>query len=242
MMQWNQITRWTMRAGIVCLGVSALVAPPALAARRILFMPPGGSAPRETKGGAARGDIACATTPSREAAQLILLTPRTASVGLTTSERPTFLAYVPPTSAKQALLNLKDAQGRSHYRQIIALPQQGGIVRIALPHSAPPLQLNQLYEWGVVLLCGGKLRADSPFAIATIQRTMLPEVLSRRLAKQPLIEQTAIYAENGVWYDMLSNLAELKQQKPQDQTAAQAWTRILTTAGLTKISSAPIVD
>jgi Domain of Unknown Function (DUF928) len=209
---------------------------------QVRFNPPGGGAPKETKGGASRGNVACAPYSNRDAPQIVLLTPRGSNFGLTTQERPTFLAYIPPSSAKQAFFSLKDVNGKSHYQQRLSVPQQSGILPITLPASVTPLLLNQSYEWGVVLLCGGKLRADSPFASGWIQRIQLAPKITNNLAKQSKLEQAATYGENGIWYDMLSNLATLKQQKPQDKTVTQTWNQVLDSVGLTRMTSVEIVE
>jgi hypothetical protein len=243
-MKDNPARRWTVHLGAICLILSGLLTTQesAWASKRVRFNPPRGGAPKETKGGASRGDIVCAKNPGQNRPQIILLTPGNSNFGLTTQEHPIFLVYVPPSSAKQAFFSLKDVQGNSHYQQKLAVPSQGGILRIALPTSATPLTLNQPYEWGVVLLCGGKLRADSPFASGWVQRIQLAPKITHILTNQTELEQVALYGESGIWYDMLSNLATLKQQKPQNTTINQTWNQVLSSVGLESINSAAIVD
>jgi hypothetical protein len=244
MVKQHQVKHWTVRLGIVCLVLSSLLTAQenSWASKRIRFNPPKGGAPKETKGGASRSDITCTTNPGRDKPQIVLLTPGDSNFGLTTQEHPIFMVYVPPSSAKQAFFSLKDGNGKSHYQQKLVVPSQGGILRIALPTSATPLTLKQSYQWGVVLLCGGKLRADSPFASGWIQRIQLTPKITRTLANQMGLDQVALYGESGIWYDMLSNLAILKQQKPQDKTINQTWNQILSSVGLESVNSAAIVD
>jgi hypothetical protein len=243
-MSLNSVQHWVIRSISVGLisGVVGWQSVGVTAPRRVMFEPPKGGAPVETKGGASRGDIACATTASRDTPQIILLTPTSSNYGLTTLERPTLLAYVPPSSTSKAFFSVKNSKGQLHYREAISIPEQGGIVRITLPDSSSALAVNQSYEWGIALMCGGRLRPDSPFASSWIQRVQLAAKVDASLRTQSAIDRAAIYGTNSIWHDMIATLATLKQQKPQDPSIAKTWTQILNSAGLTKITSATIAN
>ncbi len=241
-MRLNSVQRWVARSIAIALVSTSLVGSRTQATPQVRFEPPEGGAPVETKGGASRGDIACATSTSRDTPQIVLVTPANSNYGLTTSEHPTFLMYVPPSSAQKAFFSIKNAKGQVHYRQLLTVPQQGGILRLTLPKSVPSLAANQSYEWGIVLMCGGRLRPDSPFASGWIQRIQLANKVSTNLKKQSAMDQAATYGASGIWYDMISTIADLKQQQPQDPAISQTWRQILDAAGLTKITPAPIVN
>lgn len=207
----------------------------------VVFTPPAGGAPRETKGGASRGDVLCApSSTDRLPEKLVLLTPAQSDRVLTTLERPTFLVYVPPTSAQKAFFSLKNAKGQTHYRAFLSVPQQGGILQVTLPSEAPPLALDQSYEWGVALMCGNKLRPDSPSVSSRVQRTQLPSAIAATLSAQSPLQQAGIYGANGVWYDMIATIATLKKEQPQNQTLRETWNQLLSSAGLETIASAPV--
>ncbi|MCU0549228.1 MAG: DUF928 domain-containing protein [Leptolyngbya sp. Prado105] len=239
----NLVQPWLIRSILVGL-ISSLAGWQSVgtALTAVRFEPPRGNAPTETKGGASRGDIACTSLTSHDTPQIVLLTPTHSNYSLTTLKRPTFLVYVSPSSAPKAFFSLKNAKGQLHYRQAFPVPEQGGIIRITLPDSTAPLAVNHPYEWGVALMCGGKLRPNSPFASSWVQRIQLASKVDASLPNQPALEQAAIYGSNAVWHDMLAKLATLKQQKPQDPAIARTWTQILDSAGLTKITSAEIVN
>lgn len=240
-MRLNSVQCWVARSIAIAVISTSLVGSPSQAAPSVRFEPPAGGAPVETKGGASRGDIACATSTSRDTPQIVLVTPANSNYGLTTSEHPTFLMYVPPSSAQTALFTLKNTKGQLHHRQLLSVPPHGGILRLTLPKTIAPLALNQSYEWGIVLMCGGRLRPDSPFATGWIQRIQLAGRIGAHLKQQSAMEQAATYGATGIWYDMISTIAELKQQKPQDPTIVRTWKQILDAAGLTKITAAPLV-
>ena len=227
--------------GIIACSLGGLIIWQAIAAAStVVFVPPTGGAPRETKGGSARGDVLCTSLIDRSAQKLVLLTPVNSSRNLTTLERPTFLVYVPPTTAEKALLTLKNDKGQTHYRTFLSVPQKGGILRITLPANASPLTVNQTYEWGFALLCGGKLRPDSPSASSTVQRTQLEAKAAAALAGQPLLQQASIYGANGVWYDMIATIATLKYSQPQDKALSETWNQLLKSVGLETVAAVSI--
>jgi Domain of Unknown Function (DUF928) len=242
MIKHKQKQRWVAPAiGFLACTLGGLLTWQAVAvASTVMFVPPAGGAPRETKGGAARGDVLCTASIEPSAQKLVLIAPATSSRGLTTLERPTFLIYVPPTSAGKALFSLKTDKSQKHYRAFVPVPQQGGIVRVTLPSDAPPLALNQSYEWGFALLCGGKLRPDSPAVSSNIQRTQLEAKAMAALAGQSPLEQAGVYGANGIWYDMIATIATLRYSQPQDPTLNATWNQLLKSAGLETVATAPV--
>jgi hypothetical protein len=242
MTRQKQKQRWAISAiGVLACTLGGLLTWSAIAAAAtVVFVPPTGGAPRETKGGAARGDVLCTASIEPGAQKLVLIAPATSSRVLTTLERPTFLIYVPPTSAGKALFSLKTDKNQGHYRTFIPVPQKGGIVRITLPSDAPPLALNQSYEWGFALLCGGKLRPDSPAVSSNIQRTQLEAKTMAALAGQSPLEQAGVYGANGIWYDMIATIATLRYSQPQNSALNATWNQLLQSAGLETIATAPV--
>jgi Domain of Unknown Function (DUF928) len=245
---------------VVCAGLS--LESSAIAAERpdkkVVFNPPGGGAPTETRGGASRGNLTCATVEPGRTRQVSLFVPNQSNFGWTVSERPVFFAYVPPTTASTVLFSLKNQADELHYKTNVPISSQGGVVAFALPQSTKPLALGERYQWSVTVLCNGKLRPDSPYAIGWVQRITMPaysaaqklfaqtgSVQTRAVQTQSVpalsLEQAAIYGEKGVWYDMLTTLAELRRQQPKDQVLATTWSKLLESVGLTAIAQEPLL-
>jgi hypothetical protein len=232
----------TTPLGASFVGVSAAVASPATAAQkqpkttrnpRVAFNPPYRRAPRETRGGSSRGDLACATGAAAMGAQLMPLLPNS-QYGLTMAERPTLFAYIPATSAQELFVTLKDDGGSIHYQAILPMARQG-VVAVELP-DAPPLVPGKSYEWGIALMCGGKLRPDSPFISGWVERATVPEIS----ANLPIsLETAAIYANSGIWYDTLAVLVTLKQQQPYDLELDALWHEFLGSVGLEAVATRP---
>lgn len=205
----------------------------------VTFNPPGGGAPHETRGGASRGDVACTENTSSVARQFMPLTP-TSSYGLTSSGHPVLFAYVPPTSAPAAFFSLSDEHGEVYYQTTISIPKDGGLVQVAIPDTLPPLEVGKPYQWGMAILCSGRLRPDSPFISSWIERTELGPDVTNQLSKASPLEQAALYGTQGIWYDTIATLVSLRESQPNDPAILANWERLLQSVGLDAVASAPV--
>jgi Domain of Unknown Function (DUF928) len=204
---------------------------------KVVFNPPRGGAPENTRGGASRGSSACSTASQDNTKHLSLLIPQQSNVGLTVSEHPIFFAYIPPSTAPSILFSLKNDADELHYQTTIPVSAQGGVVAIELPKTTAPLALNARYQWGVSVLCSGKLRPDSPYAIGWVKRV----ASMTNFSSEPVsIEQAIRYGANGLWYDALTTLAALRQQHPKDTELVLAWSQLLQSVGLGAIAQEPL--
>lgn len=205
----------------------------------VTFTPPGGDAPYQTRGGASRGDVACTQNTSDTEQKFTPLTP-TSSYGLTFSEHPVFFAYIPPTSAQAAFFSLTDEQGEVYYQTTMPIPTTGGLVEVAIPDTSPPLEVGKSYQWGMAILCSGRLRPDSPFISSWVKRTELSVDLANRLNAASPLEQAALYGGHGIWYDTLAKLVELRTEQPTDPTLSANWDRLLHSVGLDAVAATPV--
>lgn len=217
------------------LGSASFLMTEMAAKAEVPFKSIGGGAPTG-RGGASRGDTTCSDNPAEFARRFIPLTPANAGDGVTLAERPTLFAYIPPSSASKVFFNLRDEQGQVHYQTILPLAKGGGIMRFELPASTPPLTIGKRYQWGVALLCTGKLRPDSPFISSWIQRV----APSSNDAGKTRLRERDTPATNAIWYDRLTALANIRQQKQQDSKSFAEWQKFLSTAGFAEIASEPL--
>lgn len=168
------------------------------------------------------------------------------SLELTVSDRPTFWFYVPYT-AKEASYGeffLQDREGNDLYHARVKLSKSPGVVGFTLPHRVAPLRSEQQYSWYLTISCPQKQRAPSQFpspAFITgqVQRIKLTSELKNRLAtaKTPL-DKVNLYAQNGIWYDTLTELANLYLTQPQ---LASIWADLLKDVGLEKLIQEPVL-
>lgn len=225
---------------ILGAGLSVTVSFQALAETVVQFQPPQGGAPDGTRGGASRGDTVCVQNPSGQDQLLRALTPTDSNYGLTLAERPQFFAYVPATMAQKALFVLKDDRGNTLHQQVITIAGNGRIMPIKLAEQLPALEVGRTYEWGIAILCHGKLQIDSPFTSAWIQRISPPAEVLPYIEQPPSLQKVIALGQYGIWYDMLSTLAQLQQQRQNVAIASSTWRQLLQSVGLREISTVPL--
>ncbi len=56
------------------------------------------------------------------------------------------------------------------------------------------------------------------------------------------MELASKLAGEGIWYDAVSTLAELRKSQPDNQSAINSWQQLLNSAGLNEIAQEPIVN
>ena len=207
---------------------------------QITFQPPKGDRPQQTVGGASRGEQ-CPLDAMNQNSTLIPLLPTT-SRSLTVKSHPTLLVHVPQTSATTAFLAVRDAEENYDYQTIVSIGDRSGIISVDLPNDAPALEIENEYKWSLILMCDGKLRPDSPVVQGDVTRVAADRNLEEQLAKADLLESANLYAEAGLWYDMLSSMAKLKSAAPKDIAIALNWQSLLTEAGLENVVKAEIVE
>jgi hypothetical protein len=217
--------------------------------KQVIFQPRSDQpAPKTTVGGGRRNDGKCAQ--DRNASQDYaesntadrLMTPLVRSPltdsQLTVSARPTFMVYVPQTSAQALELKLEDGQGKGIYQTRINLTGTPGIVSMSLPAAAPELEVGENYKWLVSVVCQSGEPEDL-FVEGSVRRIQPDSTLSQVDKVEPL-ERVALYAKSGVWYEALANLAALRKAQPNDSQVASAWENLLKDAGLGAIANAPL--
>jgi hypothetical protein len=164
--------------------------------------------------------------------------------GLTTSERPTFWFYVPYTQdlTTSAEFILQDSAGNDIYRNAIALPPKPGVIGVSLPSNAS-LQVGKTYRWYLKVRCNQQQTASVPIYVeGDIQRVNLDSrVMQQSEAAVSPQQKVAIYAKEGIWFDSLTMLAQLRQKNPNDASVAWDWQSLLRSVNLDNVATAPLV-
>ncbi|MCL1473061.1 DUF928 domain-containing protein [Argonema antarcticum] len=203
------------------------------------FQAPNRGAPTATVGSASRSG-SCVLSRQKN---LTVLLPQS-NLGLTVSQRPTFFAYVPKSTAQKGLFVLKDRNHREVYRKNFTLPNQPGIVSISLPATAPPLEVGKMYEWNLLIVCSPDSNDQSGNAIAGgwIERIQPSQALVNQLKNAPPITVPALYAKAGIWHEAFGNLVKLRRNQPNDATLLANWGEMLKSVGLENFIQEPLVD
>jgi hypothetical protein len=202
--------------------------------------PPGRDAPRGgTFGGGSRPvGTQCLSNPSAKSNTLTALSPGQ-NLGLTQTERPNLLVYLPETTAKKAELSLFDEQMKGIYQVNIPVTK-AGLVSISLPDTAPTLAKNKPYYWTFALVCNANDRTDDLVVGGWLELAQPSDSLKQQLATATFLEKVSLYAKQGYWYDALTTLNQLQQTQPNNPELTASWAQLLKSAGLDAIATKPL--
>ncbi len=201
------------------------------------FRPPNLGNPPATAGGATRGG-ACLKGTQRFTALL----PQS-QIGLTLSGHPTFFWYVPQspaTTAQFLLMNRNDSQ--VVYETTLTLPTKAGIVSFKLPDTVQPLEVGQRYHWFLTINCNTIDRNGNPNADGWVERAAPNAGLSEKIQQTAERDLPTLYADQGIWYEALTSLAQLRQANPSDSSLTANWEKFLKSAGLGTFATEPLVE
>jgi hypothetical protein len=89
--------------------------------------------------------------------------------------------------------------------------------------SGQPLKLepDRPYNFSVELLVDEKSPAKNPFASCRIERVPAKADLTRALGAAPAQDRAAVFAEAGIWWDLMAELADQIRADPQDAALRQ---------------------
>ncbi len=201
-------------------------------------LPPNLGAPKgRTGGGASRG--ACKQSQVMHA---VLPSDTTRSHSLTASDHPTFWFYLPNRPHPEARLEfvLQDAADRYIYKTVLTQPNaSAGLVKLTVPEQSAPLIANAAYSWTLSLQCDPAKSHQVAFIRGSIQRvTIAPHQASDPNPSTTIMASDQAttaqrYAQQGLWYDAITILAQALQTQPANQSTAQVWKDLLEQSGLT---------
>ncbi len=157
----------------------------------------------------------------------------TNNLGKTVVERPTFWFYVPysPQAAPAGEFVLQEEDGNEVYRTAFTLPETPGLVSFSTPLAVEPLKINKLYRWYFKLYCEAQRSSTPVFVEGWVQRVERTPALERQLQSAKSREDI-VYAANGIWYDALNHLAQLRFNNPSNSILVDDWTNLLMLKGV----------
>ncbi|EDX76348.1 conserved domain protein [Coleofasciculus chthonoplastes PCC 7420] len=152
----------------------------------------------------------------------------------TISERPSFWFYVPyfPRSQRNAEFVLIDENEDDVYATTFPLTQPSGIVSLQLPQTIPPLKEGEQYRWVFSVICNPANRSADATVNGWIERVPVNLALSNQLQTATDKALLFAYADQGLWYETLTLLAQLQRTHPQQQELQDDWQDLLQTIGL----------
>ena len=160
-------------------------------------------------------------------------------LGLTASSHPSFMVYVPPTSAKALEFTLENSEGEGIYQTEINVEKTPSVISFNLPKTEAPLEIDSDYRFVVSIICQ-QTGPKNPYVEGLVRRISPDSQLRNQQDKPKSLEQVMFYSESGYWFEAVENLAALKAAKPNDSEVAEAWENLLASVGLDKIANAPL--
>lgn len=140
----------------------------------------------------------------------LVLTPEK-NWGSTAAANPTFWLYIPHKidSSLPLELVLRDVKYDVVYRQIFRITQGEGIVSLQIPKETSPLQVGNQYKWQ--FFC--KNYSNDGW----IARVALEKEVEEQLQQATPRERVLIFAQQGLWFETFTELAELRRKSTNAQ-------------------------
>ncbi|MDJ0576524.1 MAG: DUF928 domain-containing protein [Xenococcaceae cyanobacterium MO_234.B1] len=161
--------------------------------------------------------------------------------GKTIATHPEFLFYLPQGSAMEFVL--QDQADNYIYRTNLQVPSENqGIFSIAIPKTATPLEKNKIYQWTLSLSCDINNPGAFVYVQGSIEKVALEPKIQTQLPTADNTELAVIYAREGIWYDAIALLAQLRRDNPNDNQINTMWSELLEQVNLTEMSSQPMLN
>jgi hypothetical protein len=204
------------------------------------------------RGGASRGVCPktnpelTALVPFKEETLIRAIGPETIARvwGLTSASHPTFWFYMPYDNRLGFPVEfaLQDEDGNDVYRTGVDLPTKPGIVRVTLPSTVPALEAGQVYHWYFKVYCAQK-QQGVPIQVEGVVLRITPDrALQKQIESATPLQKVALYAENHLWYDTVTTLADLRSAKPEDPALMADWHSLLKSIQLSDVADAPLTE
>ena len=210
---------------------------PLLLSQNLNFKPPDVTAPSNRQGGTHRGGQLCPAGLS-----VTPLVPPT-NIGLTLTESPTVFVYVPQTSAEIEFTLLTENEEKIVYEKTFKV-DESGIVGISIPamnDNNKSLEVGKRYVWSFSIICEPENRSADSVVKGFVQRIAPQSTLKSDLASPDPMTRLNIYAQNGIWYETIATLAQMRRQTPGDARLTAKWTELLQSQGLESVAAQPLL-
>jgi len=239
------LTRFSLSSSWFGVMLGLLVCGLPLMAMAVEFKPPRRGIPGRREGAGTRDPYACVQGNLR----LTAIMPQT-NLGLTTAVYPRFFWYSPRTRAKFAQFTLYEVDEAtmenkiSIYTSTFRISGTSGIASLPLPNTTflPPLTVGKDYHWSLALICNPDNREQNITVDGWVQRIAPAAAFTNQLGATKSQDLPTLYANNGLWFDTVTTLAEQRCANPNDTSLAASWAQLLKSVKLDTIAEQPLVQ
>lgn len=187
-----------------------------------------------TRGGGTRSTPTLCVDPASP--PLAPLVPKTA-MALTQAEYPRFFWFFPENTASRGEFRLFSVtnQGRGLwddtllYQTEFQISGESGIASLKLPDTLnlPPLEVGQPYRWYVSLMCNPLDPVHNITISGWVERSALAPQVQDRLEQLQGRDRAELFAQEGLWFDALETLADLRCGDPNNPDLLNEWSALL---------------
>ncbi len=193
-----------------------------------VYKPPMRGAPGNRMGGGTRG-------PQGKIPLLAVLAPD--HTGLTIRDNPIFYWYISDLTSKSLEFTLNDEDIEETLLETkIHTINKSGMQKLKLSDYKQTLLPEKEYSWFIRMIVNPDHPSKDIYAKGYVKRVAPSETLADKLAKADRRNTPGIYAEEGIWYDALSELSLLIEANPGDNILLEQRNKLLEQAELDSIT------
>jgi len=212
------------------------VPPQILLSQNVNFKPPDVTAPDNRQGATHRG------CQLREGLFITPLIPES-NIGLTLTESPTFFVYVSQPAAQVKFVLLNEDESEVVYESSLKIDKAGIVgVSISDKDKTKNIEVGKRYVWSFALACDPQERSADYIVRGWMQRIEAQGNLNSDLANPDPRARLIAYAKNGIWYETVATLAQMRSRAPDDAGIKAEWTQLLKSQKLESIADQPLVQ
>jgi len=163
--------------------------------------------------------------------------------GLTSSGQPSFYLYVPKEISLPMEFSISEypdennpkAEEKEVYKTNFNLTGKAGIIKVSLPEKMAGLEVGKSYYWSFSLVCKPNAKEASVIRGGWVQRQNLRSSVLQEIqaaAKNSPEKLPGLFEREGMWYDALATIAELRSKNPGKADIEKEWERLLNTVEL----------
>lgn len=161
--------------------------------------------------------------------------------GVTAAAEPTFFFFMPTALGPETEVELVVQDQDDEYidrKRFKLKTESAGIVSLKLKQPIADLEVGETYLWTLSVYCDPAQRSASVYVQGELGRTSTDTL---EVLPSGSFEQAAQYAEQGIWFESLTILAQLRQAEPDNLQFTQAWNNLLQQIELGSIASAELL-
>lgn len=172
---------------------------------------------------------------------VIALIPQT-NIGFVADQPLQFFWFVPTTRARQAkfILYHRRFPFRPFYQVQVNLNRKPGIMSLTVPERVmASLKSDKNYRWSFSIICEPRDRRQDITLEGWVRQVRLDPAFTQKLEQATPGDRIALLAQKGLWFDTLTELAELRCQRPDDPSLKARWLELMQSVQLNEISEQP---